>query len=195
MLFSLKQGLCKAPFLRVVPSTMWPANGGNRSFLHLRCGDLTVGKPPSATTNRSTRSALCGHSTLPARAAEAAARAYLSVTRALAPADVPCIMFYARPRIPWDASASGLPVAYRIHFEPLESSGTKFAIIDLGQIGGASCRVEHRLRLRSATKNGVFWKQQLRRHKAARSLSDRCRILLKCADCLTNNEIVAELGG
>ena len=40
----------------------------------------------------------------------------------------------------------------------------------------------------------VFLEAQLRRHKAARSLSDRCRIVLRCADGLTSKEIAAELG-
>ena len=39
-----------------------------------------------------------------------------------------------------------------------------------------------------------FLEAQLRRHKAARSLSDRCRIVLRCADGLTSKEIAAELG-
>ena len=39
-----------------------------------------------------------------------------------------------------------------------------------------------------------FLEAQLRRHKAARSLSDRCRIVLRCADGLTSKEIATELG-
>lgn len=39
-----------------------------------------------------------------------------------------------------------------------------------------------------------FLESQLRRHKAARSLSDRCRIVLRCADGLTSKEVAAELG-
>jgi putative transposase len=39
-----------------------------------------------------------------------------------------------------------------------------------------------------------FLEAQLRRHKAARSLSDRCRIVLRCAEGLTSKEIAAELG-
>lgn len=39
-----------------------------------------------------------------------------------------------------------------------------------------------------------FLEAQLRKHKAERSLSDRCRIVLKCADGLTSKEIVKELG-
>lgn len=39
-----------------------------------------------------------------------------------------------------------------------------------------------------------FLQAQLRRHKAARSLSDRCRIVLRCADGLTSKEIAAKLG-
>ena len=40
----------------------------------------------------------------------------------------------------------------------------------------------------------AFLEAQLRRHKAARSLSDRCRIVLRCAEGLTSKEIAAELG-
>ncbi|WP_226781357.1 IS630 family transposase [Oceaniglobus trochenteri] len=39
-----------------------------------------------------------------------------------------------------------------------------------------------------------FLESQLRRHKAARSLSDRCRIVLRCADGLNSKEVAAELG-
>ncbi|MBY8975899.1 IS630 family transposase [Rhodobacteraceae bacterium NNCM2] len=39
-----------------------------------------------------------------------------------------------------------------------------------------------------------FLEAQVRRHKAARSLSDRCRIVLRCADGLTSKEVAAELG-
>ena len=40
----------------------------------------------------------------------------------------------------------------------------------------------------------AFLTAQLRRHKAERSLSDRCRIVLRCADGLTGKEVAAELG-
>lgn len=40
----------------------------------------------------------------------------------------------------------------------------------------------------------AFLEAQLRRHKAARSLSDRCRIVLRCADGLTSKQVAAELG-
>ncbi len=39
-----------------------------------------------------------------------------------------------------------------------------------------------------------FLEAQLRKHKAERSLSDRCRIVLRCADGLTSKEVAAELG-
>ncbi len=40
----------------------------------------------------------------------------------------------------------------------------------------------------------AFLEAQLRRHKAARSLSDRCRIVLRCAAGLSNKEVATELG-
>lgn len=39
-----------------------------------------------------------------------------------------------------------------------------------------------------------FLEAQLRKHKAERSLSDRCRIVLRCADGLTSKQVAAELG-
>lgn len=39
-----------------------------------------------------------------------------------------------------------------------------------------------------------FLEAQLRRHTAARSLSDRCRIVLRCADGFTSKEVASELG-
>ncbi len=38
-----------------------------------------------------------------------------------------------------------------------------------------------------------FLEGQVRRHKAARSLSDRCRMILLCADGLASKEVAAEL--
>lgn len=39
-----------------------------------------------------------------------------------------------------------------------------------------------------------FLEAQLRKHKAERSLSDRCRIVLRCSDGLTSKQVAAELG-
>lgn len=39
----------------------------------------------------------------------------------------------------------------------------------------------------------VFLEAQLRKHKVERSLSDRCRIVLRCADGLTSKEVAQEL--
>jgi len=40
----------------------------------------------------------------------------------------------------------------------------------------------------------VFLEAQVRRHRIARSLSDRCRIILRCADGLSSKAVAAELG-
>ena len=39
-----------------------------------------------------------------------------------------------------------------------------------------------------------FLEAQLRRHRVARSLSDRCRMILRCADGLSNTAVAAEVG-
>ena len=39
-----------------------------------------------------------------------------------------------------------------------------------------------------------YLERQVRRHRAPRSFSDRCRIILRCADGLTSKQVVAELG-
>ena len=39
-----------------------------------------------------------------------------------------------------------------------------------------------------------YLEKQVRRHLASRSLSDRFRIILRCADGLTSKEVGAELG-
>ena len=36
--------------------------------------------------------------------------------------------------------------------------------------------------------------RQVRRHRLARSLSERCRVILRCADGLASKEVAAELG-
>ena len=39
-----------------------------------------------------------------------------------------------------------------------------------------------------------FLEAQVRRHRVARSLSDRCRMILRCADGLSNKAVAAEIG-
>ena len=40
----------------------------------------------------------------------------------------------------------------------------------------------------------AFLESQVRRHKAPRSLSDRCRMVLLCAQGLTSKEVSRQLG-
>src|SRR5580692_9151036 len=40
----------------------------------------------------------------------------------------------------------------------------------------------------------AYLERQVRRHRVARSLSERCRVILRCADGLTSKDVVAELG-
>lgn len=40
----------------------------------------------------------------------------------------------------------------------------------------------------------AYVERQVRRHRAPRSLSDRCRMILRCADGLSSKEVAAELG-
>jgi len=40
----------------------------------------------------------------------------------------------------------------------------------------------------------AYLERQIRRHRAPRSLSDRCRIILRCADGLASKDVGAELG-
>ena len=40
----------------------------------------------------------------------------------------------------------------------------------------------------------AFLEAQVRRHKAARSLSDRCRMILLCAEGLQSKEVAERLG-
>ena len=39
-----------------------------------------------------------------------------------------------------------------------------------------------------------FLEGQVRRHRVARSMADRCRMILRCADGLTNKAVAAEIG-
>ena len=39
-----------------------------------------------------------------------------------------------------------------------------------------------------------FLEAQVRRHRVARSMSDRCRMILRCADGLGNKAVAAEMG-
>src|SRR6201993_889669 len=40
----------------------------------------------------------------------------------------------------------------------------------------------------------TYLERQVRRHRVARSLSERCRVILRCADGLASKEVAAELG-
>jgi transposase len=40
----------------------------------------------------------------------------------------------------------------------------------------------------------AYLERQVRRHRVARSLSERCRIILRCADGLASKDVAAELG-
>src|SRR5262245_5164772 len=40
----------------------------------------------------------------------------------------------------------------------------------------------------------VYLERQVRRHRVARSLSERCRVILRCADGLPSKSVAAELG-
>src|SRR5215204_346436 len=39
-----------------------------------------------------------------------------------------------------------------------------------------------------------YLERQVRRHRVARSLSERCRVILRCADGLSSKSVAAELG-
>jgi FixJ family two-component response regulator len=40
----------------------------------------------------------------------------------------------------------------------------------------------------------AYLERQIRRHRVARSLSERCRIILRCADGLASKDVAVELG-
>ena len=40
----------------------------------------------------------------------------------------------------------------------------------------------------------AYLERQVRRHRVARSLSERCRVVLRCADGLPSKSVAAELG-
>src|SRR5260370_12578602 len=39
-----------------------------------------------------------------------------------------------------------------------------------------------------------YLERQVRRHRVARSLSERCRVILRCAEGLASKDVAAELG-
>ena len=40
----------------------------------------------------------------------------------------------------------------------------------------------------------AYLERQVRRHRVARSMSERCRVILRCADGLPSKSVAAELG-
>ena len=48
--------------------------------------------------------------------------------------------------------------------------------------------------LELSSEERAYLEHQVRRHRVARSLSDRCRIVLKCAEGLPGKLVAAELG-
>src|SRR6516165_2735365 len=49
-------------------------------------------------------------------------------------------------------------------------------------------------RLALSAEERTYLERQVRRHRVARSLSERCRIILRCADGLPSKSVAAELG-
>jgi FixJ family two-component response regulator len=49
-------------------------------------------------------------------------------------------------------------------------------------------------RLVLTTRERAYLERQVRRHRVARSLSERCRVILRCADGLPSKFVAAELG-
>ena len=49
-------------------------------------------------------------------------------------------------------------------------------------------------RLELSAEERAYLEQQVRRHRVGRSLSERCRIILRCADGLPSKSVAAELG-
>jgi transposase len=45
-----------------------------------------------------------------------------------------------------------------------------------------------------STQERAYLERQVRRHRVARSLSERCRVILRCADGLPSKSLAAELG-
>ncbi len=48
--------------------------------------------------------------------------------------------------------------------------------------------------LNLSTEERVYLERQVRRHRVARSFSDRCRMILRCADGLSSKAVGVELG-
>ena len=49
------------------------------------------------------------------------------------------------------------------------------------------------VRLVLSTQERAYLERQIRRHRVALSLSERCRIILRCADGLASKDVAAEL--
>lgn len=49
-------------------------------------------------------------------------------------------------------------------------------------------------RLLLSAQERSYLERQVRRHRVARSLSERCRVILRCADGLPSKSVAAELG-
>src|ERR1700745_3784346 len=60
----------------------------------------------------------------------------------------------------------------------------------------ANARVRGRpiARLVLSPRERAYLERQVRRHRVARSLSERCRVILRCADGLASKDVAAELG-
>src|SRR4051812_49552698 len=50
------------------------------------------------------------------------------------------------------------------------------------------------VRLVLSAQERSYLERQVRRHRVARSLSERCRVILRCADGLPSKDVAAELG-
>jgi len=46
----------------------------------------------------------------------------------------------------------------------------------------------------STVRERAYLERQIRRHRVARSLSERCRVILRCAGGVASKDVAAELG-
>ena len=61
-------------------------------------------------------------------------------------------------------------------------------------MANAGVRGRPTARLVLSAQERAYLERQVRRHRVARSLSERCRVILRCADGLASKDVAAELG-
>ena len=95
-------------------------------------------------------------------------------------------------RVAFGPRGGGFSVSYRsLHMNFKSTMSPRYATKNTRM---KSCHTIARNNSALSAQERAYLERQVRRHRVARSLSKRCRVILRCADGLASKDVAAELG-